>query len=307
MSGAKAEEKRGDFVAPPEGDPRDLRFVPADPALAKTLTAEQVEAYNRDGFVSGIPIFSDEEAVQVRGYIDGLIESVITANDGRNPYSINAYHAACAGMYDLCVEERILDAVQDLIGEAIVCWGNHLFAKMPGDPMDVPFHQDANYWPWSPTRTVTVWLAIDDVDEENAAMEFVPGSHLQGGLAHVEKPLDGSRVLGREVADADRWRDRFVNALRAGSISLHSDLLLHGSPRNASSRRRAGLTIRYAAAEVKAAPGYEYWSKVAIRARGVDESNGAHWGNWRRPDGERPDRMAEFKGGFDGTPLPDAS
>lgn len=36
---------------------------------------------------------------------------------------------------------------------------------------------DATYWPFQTSRTCTVWLAIDDADEENAAMQFVSGSH----------------------------------------------------------------------------------------------------------------------------------
>jgi hypothetical protein len=47
---------------------------------------------------------------------------------------------------------------------------------------------------------------------------------------------------------------RFTDTLRAGEVSLHSDLLLHGSRANRSSRRRAGLTIRDAAGEVGAVP-----------------------------------------------------
>ncbi len=121
----------------------------------------------------------------------------------------------------------LLDYAQDLIGPDIVCWGMHLFAKMPGDGMEVPLHQDTRYWPLTPSKSVTVWLAIDDADEENAAMEFAPGSHVLGALPHEEKPLDGSRVLKHAVLDPESYGPRYV---RAGEASLHSDLLLHGSP-----------------------------------------------------------------------------
>jgi hypothetical protein len=39
--------------------------------------------------------------------------------------------------------------------------------------------------------------------------------------------------------------------LKAGEVSLHDDRAVHGSPANPSARRRAGLTIRYSATEVK--------------------------------------------------------
>ena len=36
-----------------EDIPRDLRFHPSDPNRAQTLSYEQVEAYNHDGYVKG--------------------------------------------------------------------------------------------------------------------------------------------------------------------------------------------------------------------------------------------------------------
>ena len=161
---------------------RDLSFVPADPEGATTLRAEQVEGFNRDGFVSPVDVFSAEEAAQLRHYFDDLIESVVGADDRRNSYSVNCYHMVCERLYDLALDERVLDLVQDILGPDVVCWGTHLFAKLPGDGMEVPLHQDAVYWPFTSARSVTVWLAIDDVDEDNAAMSFVPGSHTLGPL-----------------------------------------------------------------------------------------------------------------------------
>jgi len=42
--------------------------------------------------------------------------------------------------------------------------------------------------------------------------------------------------------------------LTAGQMSIHSDLLLHGSGANESDRRRCGLTLRYCTADVRAQP-----------------------------------------------------
>ena len=35
---------------------------------------------------------------------------------------------------------------------------------LPQDVRQVAWHQDASYWPFTPARTVTAWLAIDDAD-----------------------------------------------------------------------------------------------------------------------------------------------
>jgi hypothetical protein len=134
-------------------------------------------------------------------------------------------------------------------------------------------------------------------------MEFVPGSHRLGALDHVEQPLDGTRVLKRQVADADAYAGRAVDELRAGEMSLHSDLLLHGSRPNASDRRRAGITLRYAAAPVGFVAGAEWWGIPAVHARG---SIPVHWTNAARPAGEHPELFATVWGDFDGNPVPDA-
>ncbi|MBW3668144.1 MAG: phytanoyl-CoA dioxygenase family protein [Actinobacteria bacterium] len=287
---------------PPQDDTRDLRFRPAPVNQAKTLTPEQAEQFNRNGFVSPLPAFDAEEAARMRSYFDELVDAVVSAPDQRNSYSIVQYHLVCEGLYDIVQDARLLDYVEDIIGPDIVCWGTQLFCKLPGDTKSVPLHQDATYWALTPAKTVTVWLAIDDVDPENGAMEFVPGSHLSGPLAHSDHELDGTRVLRRQVVGADSYQSRYSNDLRAGEVSLHSDLLLHGSSPNASSRRRAGLTLRYAAGEVQATPGYDWFYAGSVHCRGDVPS---WWPDRKRPVGEHPEVMAEFVGEFDGQDLND--
>jgi len=288
------------FDGPKNEEPRDLRFIPADARLPRTLSQSQVEQFNREGFLSGLPAFGDQEILRIRHYFDNLLTNVLSANDRRNSYSINAYHLVCAGLYDLILSPVLLDYVEDLLGPDFACWGNHLFCKLPKDRMEVPLHQDGTYWPISPSQTVTVWLALDDANEGNAAMQFVPGSHLGGPLPHDDLPLDGTRVLKRQVTDPERYGERFTNSLRAGEISIHSDMLLHGSGCNRSDRRRAGMTFRYAAAKVKPLPGHDYWFKPAVHCRGTLPK---HWPHRHRPPGENPEKLAEFVGDFDGIPI----
>ena len=283
-------------------DSRDLRFFPAATSADGPLSEEEIERFNREGFLSGLPAFDDREIEEIRSYVDSLIQTVLAADDRRNAYSINAYHLVCAGIYDLVLRSVLLDYVETLLGPCFGSWGNHLFCKMPGDPMAVPLHQDASYWPITPSRTVTVWIAIDDADPENSAMEFVPGSHLHGPLPHEDLPLDGSRVLKRQVVNPERYGERTSNSMRAGKISIHSDLLLHGSQPNRSPRRRAGMTIRYAAGEVRALPGHEYWLQPGVHCRGELPE---HWPHRSRPQGENPEKLAPLTGDFDGNPLPE--
>jgi len=139
----------------------------------------------------------------------------------------------------------------------------------------VPWHQDSTYWPLSPTKTVTVWLAIDDADPENANMKFIPRSHLHG-LIDYDETQDADTVLDLAVKNPQSYGDGEVDVqLKAGQFSMHSDLLLHGSEANESNRRRCGLTIRYAAADVTT---WFDWHKKGFVVRGENIS-----GQWANP------------------------
>ncbi|MDA1191112.1 MAG: phytanoyl-CoA dioxygenase family protein [Candidatus Poribacteria bacterium] len=259
---------------------RALSFHPVRNPSPKSLTPEQIAYFNEKGYLSPLDVFTASEAAANRAYFDDLMARA-EAN-GWNDYAINGWHRHCQGVYDLVVEPRILDMVQDLLGSNLICWGTHFFSKKPGDDARVSWHQDASYWPLTPSKTVTVWLAIDDADVENSAMRVVPGSHRHGQIGFHRSASDEKNVLNQTVIDAERYGDPPVSLeMRAGQMSLHSDLLLHGSEPNRSSRRRCGLTMRFLDPEVRA---YHGWNRNAITARGVDPAD--HWGNVARPVGE---------------------
>jgi hypothetical protein len=256
---------------------RDLRFYPSTVRQPQTLTLEQVEAFNRDGFVKGLRIFNAEEMAEHRAYFDALLARVIA--EGGSSYSISTAHLKYGKVYDLLTHPRIVRCVRDLLGEDVIGWGSHYFCKMPRDGKIVHWHQDASYWPLTPSKAVTVWLAIDDADVENACMRFIPGSHHFGHLTYRMTEDSEDAVLNQKVEDAEQFGQPVNVELKAGEISLHSDLLLHGSEPNRSDRRRCGLTLRYCAADVRAGLG---WNAKGVVVSGADPAG--HWMNPPRPE-----------------------
>lgn len=256
---------------------RKLQFFPVENENPSTLTRAQIQHFNENGFISPLDVFSQAEISQHREYFNQLMEKVLA--EGGNGYSINGWHTRCAGIHDLITEDRILDYVQDLLGENLICWGTHYFCKLPGDEKQVSWHQDASYWPLSPSKTVTVWLAIDDASVENGAMAVIPKSHLHGQIAFERSAAEEKNVLGQTVHKPEQFGDAPVPfEMKAGQLSLHSDLLLHGSEPNTSDRRRCGLTMRFVPPEVQAS---NNWNQRAIIARGTDPNR--HWVHNPRP------------------------
>ena len=258
---------------------RDLHFRPSPVTEPRTLTRDQVEAFNRDGFLKGLRVFDDAAIGEHRHYFDELLARVIAA--GGTSYSISTAHLKYGPVYDLLTHPRIVAHVRDLLGDNVVAWGSHYFCKMPRDGKGVPWHQDASYWPLTPSKAVTVWLAIDDADRENACMRFIPGTHHIGHLTYRMTEDADQTVLNQEVENIERYGQPVDVELKAGEISIHSDLLLHGSEGNRSDRRRCGLTLRYCAADVRA---YEGWNVKGVIVSGRDPS--VHWANPPRPVGE---------------------
>src|SRR5579872_4197471 len=107
----------------PRWEDRVFEFFPSNPGQAQTLSSDQVEHYNREGYIKGLPAFSKEEADLNRRYFDGLLNQV--REQGRDSYALNWYHKACAGIYDLCKHPSILNYVRDILGPYLVCWGSH--------------------------------------------------------------------------------------------------------------------------------------------------------------------------------------
>ena len=256
---------------------RDLRFFPASTTNPISLTPEQLEFYNTEGYLGRLRALSPDDAASLRSFFDGILTKTLA--DGGSSYSINGAHRRFAEVWDLMHNKAIVDAVQDILGPDIVAWGAHFFCKLPQDGKIVDWHQDAVYWPMTPSKTVTVWMAIDDTDAENACMRFIPGSHVHGTLMHTPSVAAEDNVLNLKVADPLSFGGKPVdNCLFAGEFSLHSDLLLHGSEANASDRRRCGITLRYCAADVRA---YLGWHEKGMVVRGEDVDG--HWANPVRP------------------------
>ncbi len=255
---------------------RDLRFHPSTVEDPRTLTRENVTRFNRDGYLMGIRIFSDDEIAEIRRYFDALLAQTLAA--GGDSYSISTAHLTHARVYDLLTDPRLVARVTDLLGENVIGWGSHFFCKMPGDGKRVAWHQDASYWPLTPSKAVTIWLAIDDASVENACMRYIPQTHTLGHLTYRLSETDDANVLTQTVEGIEKLQPPVDVELRAGEISMHSDLLLHGSEANQSTRRRCGLTLRYCPVDVRAGLG---WNAKGVVISGSDPSG--HWSNPARP------------------------
>ena len=258
--------------------PRDLRFYPVENPQPRILTPEQIQRYNATGYLKPFRIFDSAEIEEIRVYFDRLLAHYLAA--GQDSYSISSAHLRHGRVWDLLTHPRIVALVEDLLGPSVIGWGSHFFCKMPGDGKTVSWHQDSSYWPLTPSKAITVWLAIDDADRENACMRYLPGIHVLGHLTYQLSETDEANVLNQTVPGIEAYGEPVDVVLRAGEASLHSDLLLHSSEANQSPRRRCGLTLRYSPGDVHAFLG---WHEKGVVVAGTKPE---HWSNQPRPEQE---------------------
>jgi non-haem Fe2+, alpha-ketoglutarate-dependent halogenase len=247
----------------------------------KALTEAAVRQYQEHGYCFPVPALSLTEAA-------GLLSRLEAFEAGAGPLSgklRHKPHLLFTWLNDLIRHNRILDAVEDIIGPEILCWGTSFFIKEPRTRSFVSWHQDSTYWGLDPADVITAWVAFSDADAENGAMRVIPGSHKLDQVPHQDTfRSDNLLSRGQEIAvDVDE-RQAVMMPLRAGEMSLHHVRLFHGSDPNPSDRRRIGFAIRYIPTYVRQVAGTH---DSATLVRGVDRHG--HFSQEQRPDADMSD------------------
>jgi non-heme Fe2+,alpha-ketoglutarate-dependent halogenase len=110
--------------------------------MGKKLTAAQIEAFHRDGFVSPIDVFSEDEALRLRHALEEAERKWPEAFVGAQR---NNAHLNITCLDEIAHNPTLVDAIEDLIGPNILNYGTVIFIKEPRDPGFVSWHQDARY------------------------------------------------------------------------------------------------------------------------------------------------------------------
>ena len=113
------------------------------------------------------------------------------------------------------------------------------------------------YFDFVPSDVITVWLALDDMDDDVGPLQYVPGSHRweDGRVGSAQQFFDKDRfallhsAARREGLDPSAELGLVTVGVRMGGCGIHNGRLWHGSDRNASVRPRRGLGIHFVPAD----------------------------------------------------------
>ena len=206
-----------------------------------SLNVEQLEDYENHGFVSPIDVLTLEEAIKIKEEIEYIEKKWPDELIGLGR---NNVHYISPIFDQVCHNSKILDAVESIIGKDILVGGTTLFIKDPDKKGFVSWHQDAKYIGFEPHNWVTAWLAITDANEENGCMRMWSGSHKEKIKKHKDTFNENNLLTRGQTVQNVPLEDTTPNILKAGQLSLHHPMIVHGSGSNKSNTRRIGFVIQ---------------------------------------------------------------
>jgi ectoine hydroxylase-related dioxygenase (phytanoyl-CoA dioxygenase family) len=229
-----------------KGQSRTMNVYPSD-------SNDIVDTYSAEGVVLLSDVFTMAETEDIRRQIHRYEKWLLPAVpddwvrreiDGsvRGMYwmeQVDPFFAAFGARDDLG------QIVERVTGEsAVFKAGIETFHKQPlvGSPSLV--HQDGIYYEGTNIRGVNVWIAIDEATAENAALHYWPGSHKHGLIEHgsVEGDQYFRAISPHLVEDLG---PPMLAELKPGSIAIHHDKMVHGSPGNSSEHARLSLVLTF--------------------------------------------------------------
>ena len=225
------------------------------------LTDRQVAFYREQGYLILEDVLPAAVVEAARAVIDEAVEAArpLTANDDR--YDLEPGHSLERPLVrrlknpdrhwpvfaDIVRSAAVLDRLEALVPVGIRLLGSKLNTKAARAGSPVEWHQDFAFHPHTNNDVLAIGLALDDMDEENGCLLYVPGSHLGPVLDHHQ---DGVFV---GAVSATRYAAEIGRAIpavaRAGSMVVHHGRMLHGSAPNRSERQRRLLLYDMAAVD----------------------------------------------------------
>lgn len=258
------------------------------------LSPSEIDAYARDGVVFPVAALSPETARHTRALVESAEARFAQGVAGRalsQYFRVNG-QIVLPFLAEIARQPQILDAVESILGPDLLVWSVELFIKEPDTPSIVSWHQDITYWGMGETdEELTAWIALSDVTEQAGCMRFIPGSHKNPIVPHMDTD-DPDNLLsrGQEIAGIDEAR-AVAGPIKPGQMSFHHGRTFHASGPNRSNDRRIGLAIRYVTPAVRQSDlGRDY----AMLVRGRDLAQG--WINMAPPAREfEPSALALYE------------
>ena len=210
--------------------------------------------YDRDGYVVVRQLLTPNEFAELKRNVDRYIRDVVPNVpptdafydlDKSHPESLKQLHRM---NQDAFFEEYRRHPVWKSLAETLVrepvapAEPPEWFNKPPSSKTGTPPHQDNFYFNQTPCNVVTVWMALDLVNEENACLRYIPGSHLKPTRPHSRGNVLGFSQAISDYSPADMAHEVPI-FLQPGDVAAHHGNLIHLAGPNQSTRHRRAFAM----------------------------------------------------------------
>jgi ectoine hydroxylase len=224
------------------------------------LSKEQLAQFDRDGYLFFPGHFNAQETKVMQEAVPELYarrEDYNVREKGKDAVRTNfAAHMYSEPFAKLARHPRMIEPVQDLFGEKLYMHQFKINGKMAFEGDVWQWHQDYGTWlndDMMPTeRAMNVAIFLDDVNEYNGPLMFIPGSHKKGvveakhDLTTTSYPLwtVDNKLIAQLVERAGGKQGGIVAPKGpAGSMILFHSCLVHASSANLSPFNRVAVYL----------------------------------------------------------------
>ena len=208
-------------------------------------TDELRARFDRDGFVIVRDFLRGQAFEEVRENVERYVRDVVpTLGPGKAYYQEKDRPETLKQLQGMAVDpffeayrqnRRWIDLAEAILGEPVEAGEPEWFNKPPKTEHVTPPHQDNYYFNLNPPNVLTIWVAIDPVDEENGCLRYVRGSHKHGVLPHSRSSVLGfSQHLPDHEIVAD---EEEVVTLNPGDAAVHHGNTIHRADANRTDDR----------------------------------------------------------------------
>ena len=230
-----------------------------DHALQTKLRSD----FREDGYIFFPGFLKPEEIQRVREKLDDFIRrkldnmppEEVYYEDKSDPTTLKQLQKLFAYddfFYDMMFESRFEKLASILLDDAVIGKNLQYFNKPPRIGKPTPPHQDGYYFKLVPNEAVTMWMALEAVDEENGCVRYVKGSHQKG-----MRPHGATHTLGFSQGMVDFGTEEDVRhetcfPAQVGDLLVHHALTIHRADGNQSkTRTRQAIGFIYYAAQAQ--------------------------------------------------------
>ena len=227
------------------------------------VTVDQRRFFGRNGYLKIKSLLAPDEIDELgehamnlaMGRVDfSKLEGVTPRCEGNSPgdmedmfFRFIQFHRHLPLHEKYMLHARILDVLEVLIGPDVMAMQSMFFLKPP-QQRGQAYHQDSFYIKTAPDTLCGAWIAIDDCDEENGCMYFIPGSNFDPIYQDVAKPDDTGEfhIELTEISGVDEHSEIAAIAKAGDVIFFHGHLIHRSKQNNSPDRYRRAYVCHYA-------------------------------------------------------------